>query len=715
MKRIEVLLPRPFDHGFDYLVPQGMDIAVGDYVRVPFGNAPMIGVAWAQAKGEVPEHKCKPIIERFDHIPAMNEPMRRLVDWTAAYTLAPRGMVLKMAIPAAKDIMQPQLETVLRWNLDAPLPAQPKRAVIATFLMQHGASSRETLKHETGASDAVIRALVLANRIESVSQMATSPVQHFTHQDAPLLNESQQLAAETITQTIGKGFSVTLMDGVTGSGKTEVYFDWIEQQLKIPDSQLLVMLPEIALTTQWVQRFEKRFGAAAVMWHSTITPAQRRKHWQAIASGAARVVVGARSALFLPYQNLAGIVVDEEHEPSYKQEDGVSYQARDMAVVRAKLENIPIILASATPSIETMRNVQLGKYQRISLDARFARPEGIALELIDLRLDKPEKGEWLSPTLKCAMKEVLEQGHQVLLFLNRKGYAPLVLCRHCGYRFQCPNCSAWMVQYRATPRLQCHHCHTSIRLPDACPACQTPDQLVACGPGVERIDEEVRALFPTCAIHSVSGDDAHVEESIAAMIDGSADIIIGTQLLAKGHHFPKLALVGVVDADLGLAGGDLRASERTYQLLHQLAGRAGREVAGGRALLQTIQPDHPVMQALVSHDRDGFLAAEMSQREHAGWPPYGRLAALLLDGAQEQRVQQAARMLVQQAPRMDGLRVLGPAPAPLSRLRNQYRFRILVKTPLDFALQKVLREWLARVPMPSGVRLKVDIDPYQFL
>lgn len=715
MKRIEVLLPRPFDRGFDYLVPQGMDIAVGDYVRVPFGSKPMIGVVWGESNSEIPEHKCKYIAERFDHIPPMNDAMRRFVDWTAAYTLAPRGMVLKMTMPQAKDIMQPQLETLLRWNADAPIPSQPKRAAIAQWLMQHGASSRETLKREVGASDAMIRALVLSGGIETISRIAPPTAQQFKDQAAPLLNDSQQHAVQQLRQTIGRGFGVTLLDGVTGSGKTEVYFDWIEQQLEQPDSQILVMLPEIALTNQWVQRFEKRFGEAAVMWHSTVSPALRRKHWQAIAQGAARVVVGARSSLFLPYKNLCGIVIDEEHEPSYKQEEGVSYQARDMAVVRAKLENIPIILASATPSIETMRNVQLGKYQRISLDERFARPEGITLELIDLRTDKPEKGEWLSPTLKAAMKETLEHHHQVLLFLNRKGYAPLVLCRNCGYRFECLNCSAWMVQYKQSPRLQCHHCHTSMKLPDACPACREPDQLVACGPGVERIEEEVRGLFPSCNIHTVSGDDEHVEQAISDMIDGSADIIIGTQLLAKGHHFPKLALVGVVDADLGLAGGDLRACERTYQLLHQLAGRAGREVAGGRALLQTVQPDHPVMQALRAADRDGFLAAEMQQREAAGWPPYGRLAALLLDGANESQVQQAARMLVQQAPKISGLRVLGPAPAPLSRLRNQYRFRILVKAPLDVALQKTMREWLARVPVPTGVRLKVDVDPYQFL
>lgn len=483
MKRMEVLLPRPFDRGFDYLVPQGMDIAVGDYVRVPFGSKPMIGVVWGEATSDVPAQKCKNIYEHFDHLPPMSDAMRRFIDWTAAYTLAPRGMVLKMTMPQAEGVMQPQLQTLLCWNADAPVPSQPKRAAVAQWLVEHGAATREDVKRETGASDAIIRAMVLANMIEVISQVAAPSVQHFGDHHAPKLNESQQLASANLRETIGQGFSVTLMDGVTGSGKTEVYFDWIEQQLnnlaasnvvsgipsfpqrreslsplvqsvteipasgasafagmtqqKMPqaDSQILVMLPEIALTNQWVQRFEKRFGAAAVVWHSTITPAQRRQQWQAIANGSARVVVGARSSLYLPYKKLVGIVVDEEHEPSYKQEDGVSYQARDMAVVRAKLENIPIILATATPSIETMRNVQLGKYQRVTLGERFARPEGVALELIDLRIDKPEKGEWLSPTLKRAMKEVLEQGAQVLLFLNRKGYAPLVLCRHCGYRF----------------------------------------------------------------------------------------------------------------------------------------------------------------------------------------------------------------------------------------------------------------------------------------
>jgi primosomal protein N' (replication factor Y) len=446
-----------------------------------------------------------------------------------------------------------------------------------------------------------------------------------------------------------------------------------------------------------------------------VSVAQRKKSWQRIAGGSARVVVGARSALFLPYRNLQLLVVDEEHEASYKQEDGVIYHARDMAVLRGKEEDIPVILASATPSLESTVNAQRGKYQEVCLRERHGDFDEIPPQLIDLRQDKPERGCWVSPTLRTALHDTLKAGHQSLLFLNRRGYAPLLLCRTCGHRFQCPNCDSWMVMHQKPARLQCHQCDWRMPMPSHCPECNSTDSLVACGPGVERIEEEVAELYPTARIVTLSSDEGELPAQIHSIIAGEADIIIGTQMVAKGHDFGRLALVGIVDGDLGLFGGDLRASERCYQLMHQLAGRAGRDAVEGRVFLQTTQPEHPVMQALEAGDRPGFVQQELNLRKRAGWPPYGRLAAVLLEGFDETQVKQTAMQLVRQAPQQKGVVYLGPAPALIARSRNKWRYRILIKAKEDVRLQPLLRQWLGGVKTPSAVRLKVDIDPLQLV
>ena len=514
------------------------------------------------------------------------------------------------------------------------------------------------------------------------------------------------------------GFDPVLLDGVTGSGKTEVYFEAVAQALR-EGRQTLVLLPEIALTEPFLKRFAARFGCEPVAWHSGLRQSQRRRAWRAIASGQAKVVVGARSALFLPYQKLGLVVVDEAHETSFKQEDGVQYHARDVAVMRAKFEDVPIVLASATPAIETRHLAETGTYKELKLPARFGGAKLPELAALDLIQDPPPRGRWLAPALVTELEANLEAGEQSLLFLNRRGYAPLTLCRHCGYRFQCPNCTSWMVEHRFTRRLACHHCGHVMPTPKACPECGEEDSLVACGPGVERIADEVHELFPEARTAVVTSDTiwspAKAAEFVARMEAGEIDIVVGTQLVTKGYHFPNLTLVGVVDADLGLSGGDLRAAERTFQQIQQVSGRAGRGDKPGRVLVQTHDPSAPVIQALVSGDSEGFYAAETEARREAAMPPFGRLASIIVSAEDQARATEAARMIGRTAPRHDNMAVFGPAPAPLAMLRGRHRHRLLVHAARSVPVQDIIRDWLGALELPRGVRVAVDVDPYSFL
>jgi primosomal protein N' (replication factor Y) len=514
------------------------------------------------------------------------------------------------------------------------------------------------------------------------------------------------------------GFSVTLVDGVTGSGKTEVYFEAVAEAIR-RKRQVLILMPEIALTAQFLDRFAERFGVQPAEWHSEIAQRLRARTWSAVATGEVSVVVGARSALFLPYAELGLIVVDEEHDPAYKQEDGVRYHARDMAVVRARETKIPIVLASATPSVETVVNAKRGRYAHLHLPERFGGQHLPSVEAIDLRRAGPARGRFISPLLAEAIKIALERKEQALLFLNRRGFAPLTLCNACGHRLACPNCDAWLVDHRFKRRLVCHHCGYSMPLPEQCPKCEAKGSFVAVGPGVERLEQEAAELFPGARILVLSSDLVDSMERLRQELDdvaqGRFDIVIGTQLVAKGHHFPKLNLVGIVDADLGLANGDPRAAERTFQLLHQVVGRAGREEGRGFGYLQTHQPEHPVMRALIAQDREAFYAAEIEVREKTGYPPFGRLASLLVSGADKHATESHARKIAALAPLHDQVRVLGPAEAPLAVVRGRHRFRLLVKSPRAFDLSAYLREWLAAVPKAKGtLKLEVDVDPQSF-
>jgi primosomal protein N' (replication factor Y) len=588
-------------------------------------------------------------------------------------------------------------------------------------VLSHGPARGSTeLAREAGVSAGVVTGLADAGALERVALPADTELAGEPDPDAegPVLSDEQDRAARRLADAVIGGFSVTLLDGVTGAGKTEVYFEAVAAALRA-GRQVLVLVPEIALTGQWLERFARRFGADPEVWHSDLSRGRRRRCWRRIAEGKSKVVVGARSALFLPFPDLGLIVVDEEHDSSYKQEDGVIYNARDMAVVRAMIGDFAAVLVSATPSLETVANVESGRYGRLHLPARHGGAEMPSVELVDMRRDPPPRQRWLAPPLVLALKDTLEAGEQSLLFLNRRGYAPLTLCRACGHRLQCPNCTAWLVEHRLTGRLQCHHCGYSAVLPKECPECGAEDRMAACGPGVERLAEEIAALFPEARLALMTSDTVRGPEAAAAFIDAidrhDVDIILGTQIVAKGHHFPMLTLVGVVDADLGLMGGDLRASERTFQLLHQVAGRAGRAERPGRVLLQTYYPDHPVMLALSEGARDRFLEEEGAMRREGGWPPFGRLAAIIVSGRDEADVDSAADALGRSAPAGPDVRVLGPAPAPLAMLRGRHRRRLLLKANRSTDVQDLIRRWLSRVRWPNGVKVQVDIDPYSFL
>ncbi|WP_374449232.1 primosomal protein N' [Stella sp.] len=719
---VAVLLPLPLAGAYDYAVPAGLTVGPGDYVVVPLGGARHVGVVWGAAEGAVEARRLRPIERRFD-APPMPEEHRRFVERVAAYTVSLPGAVLRLAL-GATAALDPAPPTLLHRRSALPVPAglrlTPARRQVLAVLEGGPARPLAEIAREAGVGAAVVRGLADAGLVEAVPVPGDRPppVPDWSRPGPVLSAEQAAAAADLAARVRERRPGTVLLDGVTGSGKTEVYFEAIAACLKA-GRQALVLVPEIALTGQWLGRFERRFGVPPVEWHSEVSSGDRRRAWRAIATGTARVVVGARSALFLPYPDLGLIVVDEEHDGAFKQEDGVVYHGRDMAVLRGHLAGFPVVLASATPSLETVVNVEAGRYGMLHLPDRHGGASLPEIRMIDLRSDRPERQRWMAPTLVRAVGETLAAGEQALLFLNRRGYAPLTLCRACGHRLECPSCTAWLVEHRLAGRLQCHHCGFTTPLPRQCPACGETDTLAACGPGVERLAEEVAARFPAARVELVASDTLTGPRAVEALVGRVArhevDILIGTQVVAKGHHFPMLTLVGVIDADLGLHGGDLRAGERTFQLLSQVAGRAGRAERPGVVYLQTLDPGHPVMQALAKGDRDGFLAAEAEGRRQARMPPFARLAALILSSPSVPDVDRAATMLARTAPAEPDLQVLGPAPAPLAVLRGRHRRRFLVNAPRQAPLQAILRDWLGRVRLPGSVRCQVDVDPYGFL
>jgi len=718
---VDVLLPVALDHAYSYRAPEDLALAPGDVVSVPLGPREALGVVWDCDVALNPglHNRLKDVEAKLD-LPPLKPELRKFIDWVSNYTLSPRGMVLRMALRMGE--LGPERDRVaVRLSGKAPGRMTPARRRVLDLLADGLMRSKPEAAKDAGVSAGVVDGLVDDGALETVA-LPSPPVARPPDPDhrAADFTPAQRMAADVLRGAVTQGgFAVDLLDGVTGSGKTEVYFEAVAETIR-KDRQSLILMPEIALTGQFLDRFAARFGTRPAEWHSELSPRKRARTFQAVMAGEVSVVVGARSALFLPYADLGLIVVDEEHDAVYKQEDGVHYHARDMAVVRARIADIPIVLSSATPSVETVVNARRGRYRRLALTQRFGGQKEPVIEAIDLRREGPPRGRFVAPRLAEAVNLALERGEQALLFLNRRGYAPLTLCRACGFRLNCPNCDAWLVDHRFKRALVCHHCGFSMPPPAKCPKCEAVDSFVACGPGVERLEEEVQVLFPNKRVLVLSSDLIasleRMREEFRDISEGRIDIIIGTQLVAKGHHFPKLNLVGVIDADLGLGSGDPRATERTFQLLHQVIGRAGRDKGHSVGYLQTHQPEHPVMKALIAQDRKAFYDSEIDARERTHYPPFGRLASLLVTGPEKGATEGFARRLAALAPLDEQVRVLGPAEAPLAVVRGRRRFRLMVKSARNFDLSGYLRDWLTAAPKKSGgIKLDVDVDPQSFL
>jgi primosomal protein N' (replication factor Y) len=721
LRAVPVMVPLPVPKPYSYLVPEGVHVEQGSIVQVPLGPRQVFGVVWKDEAGDdVDPKKLKQITTVFD-CPPLKGDMQAFLDWIAAYTLSPPGLVARMALraPTAFD-PEPMVEG-LQLTEARPERVTPARTRVITLASESPAWTRIGLAHAAGVSASVIDGLTAQGVFEPVF-LRPPPVTAAPDPDysQPALEDTQREAADTLIAAVRAGkFDVTLIDGVTGSGKTEVYFEAIAETLR-QGRQVLILLPEIALTPAFLERFHDRFGSKPGEWHSDLSPRMREKVWRQVTEGRVHVVAGARSALFLPFENLGLIIIDEEHDPAYKQEDRVFYNARDMAVVRGRIGDFPVVLVSATPSVESRVNADQGRYNKVHLASRFGGAALPDLHLIDMRKYPPARGGFLSPIMIKEIGKTVERDEQALMFLNRRGYAPLTLCRVCGHRFQCPNCSAWLVEHRFRGILQCHHCGHAEKSPESCPECGTFDHLASCGPGVERIAEEVEKIFPDKRIIVLSSDMAggvkRLRLELEAIAKGEADIVIGTQLVAKGHNFPKMTLVGIVDADLGLANGDPRAAERTFQLLSQVTGRAGRTGLKSRGLIQTYQPMHPVMQAIVSGDPEAFYQREINERERALMPPFGRLASVIISADTRHEAEAHARGLRQAAPETTGISVLGPAEAPLALVRGRHRFRLLVHGRRGSDMQGFIRTMVENGPKERGsIQVQLDIDPQSFL
>ncbi|AZL61052.1 primosomal protein N' [Tabrizicola piscis] len=717
-----VLTTEPLGRVLDYRAPEG-GCGDGDFVEVPLGPRRVLGVVWGPGEGKFDPAKIRPVNRVLDARP-MRAELRSFLARAADYTLTPLPAMLRLATRAPGLGDPPSMRKVFRLTGAVPNSLTDARHRVVEALRDFGAApvTLAELAEAAGCGASVVKGLVKLGVISEEEAPRDQPYPPLKPGGAVRLEGDQVAAGDALVAAVALGgYSATLLKGVTGSGKTEVYLEAVAETLRT-GRQALVLLPEIALTSEFLTRVEARFGARPAEWHSGVTMTERRRLWRMVGTGDAGLVVGARSALFLPFQDLGLIVVDEEHDTSYKQEDGVLYHARDMAVLRAAIAGCAVVLASATPSLESWANVEAGKYQRLDLGSRFGAADLPEMRAIDMRAERLPGDRWISETLAAGVRTVIGRGEQALLFLNRRGYAPVTLCRACGHQVGCDDCDARMVEHRFQKRLVCHQCGATKPVPLACPACGVEGRMAAVGPGVERLAEEVTARFPEARLSVLSSDlfgsARALKEAIGTIAAGGADIIIGTQIVAKGHNFPLLTLVGVIDADLGLQGSDLRAAERTFQLMRQVSGRAGRTAdRKGQAWLQTHQPDHPVIRAILGGDEEAFWAAEAAERRLAGVPPYGRMAGIILSSPDVAQVFDFAGELARRdGPlRRIGAQVYGPAPAPIARVRGRHRVRLLVKAEKSAPLQAALAEWLAQLKPPTNLRLAVDIDPQSFL
>jgi len=714
---VAVMVSVSVEGPYSYRVPAGMRVERGSIVAVPLIGRPTLGVVWGEPKDNYAHNRLKDILQVYDTRP-LSEELLKTIDWVSKYTLAAPGLVLRSVLRSSEALEPERPITAFRATGYEPDRMTPARLRVMDVVADGSAWAKAAIIGASGVSASVIEGLEKAGALERI-EAPPPPIALPPDPDAaaPMLNAEQTQALAQIRGIPVGEFGVALLDGVTGGGKTEVFFEAVADTLRA-GRQALVLLPEIALTNTFVERFTRRFGTRPAEWHSDMTPSQRARTWRAVLNGQVRVVLGARSALFLPFRELGLIVLDEEHDGAFKQSDGVNYHARDMAVVRAKFAEARVVLSSATPSVESRNNANVGRYAHVLLQSRFAEAAMPDITALDMREEPPDKGQWIAPRLAREVFATLDRGEQALLFLNRRGYAPLTLCKSCGHQYQCPDCSAWLVEHRFRGVLMCHHCGHEQRIPQSCGSCGAVESLVPIGPGIERVAEEAEARFPGARkviLSSDMGSNAQIRDRFTEIEKGEYDLIIGTQLVAKGHHFEKLTLVGVLDADLGLNHGDPRAAERTFQILTQVTGRAGRASKSGRAFLQTYHPTHPVMQAMVRGDREAFYSYELASREAGGLPPFGRLAALVVSGAEHEPTFDFAKKVLSAAPMADGLKLFGPADAPIAMIRGRHRVRLLAQSGKDFDLSGYVRFWLQNGPKATGnLRIQVDIDPQSF-
>ncbi len=715
-RNAQILFPVNLSTPFDYAVPSGMKLSVGDYVFAPIGQQMKLGVVWS-LNPPATDKELREIAQVKATRP-LSANMIKFISWVARYNCAPLGMVLRMVVRSYKALDPSAVVTQYRPTSEIPSKLTPSRQKI----IEHGGpfpARAADIAKRAGVSPGVVKGMADVGGLIA-EQLPVDPP--FDQADPDLdgleLSEDQRLAGQALSEQVEqRAFNVTLLDGVTGSGKTEVYFEAVAQALR-QGQQVLVLVPEIALTQAGLARFKARFGAEPAPWHSGLGEAAKRRTWREVTQGRAQLVVGARSALFLPFSKLGLIVVDEEHDTSYKQDEGVIYSARDMSVVRAMIEQCSVVLASATPSLESLTNARSGRYLHLELPERPGAITLPEIDLVDLKENAPERGDFLSQPLIDAVEEVVSKGEQALLYLNRRGYAPLIICRNCGERLKSPDTDSWLVEHRASGRAMCHQTGFSMRMPKTCPECKAEDSLTSVGPGVERVAEEALRHFPNARIEIMSSDTSGKPEEIKARLDrmakGEIDILVGTQMVVKGHNFPLLTFVGVVDGDLSLVGGDLRAGERTYQTLVQVAGRAGRADKPGNALIQTHQPEHEALAALAEGDRERFVSVELAMRNMLELPPYGRLAAVIFSGPNEKHTEDFATKFVTLAPRADDIEIMGPSEPPIGRLRGRFRRRILVQSGPKVDLSTYMANWRGKVRIPSKIKLQIDIDPQSF-
>ena len=723
---VKVLIPNVVNTGYDYRLTGPANL--GTFVAVSVMNRPYIGVVYGFGDSGLPDSKIKNVSQIFDTGLSLTDLqwIRRMSEWTL---MAP-GAVLRLIINVPDAFLPPPVQQLYSYNFDNNARMTENRLAVCDAFASNDNEPMTTsdIQNISHVSSAVVRTMIKNGiLLPSALRVVDEGAFDYKYMDSGdiELNAEQQSAANAIGDAIsGGGFSVHLLDGITGSGKTQVYFDSAWRAYSAGKSVLL-MMPEIALTAQFMHRFASRFGAPPVVWHSNLTSARRRQIWRGVAQGKIRMVVGTRSALFLPWQDLGLIVIDEEHDTSYKQEDMGNYHARDMAILRARIANFPIVLASATPSAETLENVNLGKYNHLRLTSRYGGASLPKIETIDLREHRPEpymaddteQTGYLSEPMCDAISQTLSSGQQVMLFINRRGFAPIVQCKKCGWTATCPDCSVGMTYHKRVNKLLCHMCGRTAPLPTKCPQCDTPVSMR--GVGLEKIQQEVNVRFPSARTALVSSDTIlsrqTLERLVHQMEQGEIDIVIGTQILAKGHHFPNLTLVGVVDSDMGLFGTDFRSGEHTFQQLFQVAGRAGRGRIPGRVLLQTYQPDHPVITSICNYDRDSFMSTDMAGRRLAQMPPYGQLIAVIVESEKESTLARFCADLSATAPILHGGKIMGPITAQIYQIRNWYRMRFLVSGGRNANLQPIVSSWLSSVRVPSGVRIKIDVNPVNFM